>query len=79
MKKVLLTITSILLLLLLNVNAQSVYKIHAGQGYTSNIYVLDPVTLDTLKFIPEVGGYRIAHCRCIIKYIQRVPATIYML
>lgn len=60
MKKALLIISSILLLL--NVNAQSVYKIYAGQGYTSNIYVLDPITLDTLKFIPEVGGYRIAHC-----------------
>jgi len=59
MKRTLLTISFLLALFM--ANAQT-YKLYAGQGYTSNVYVLDPITLDTIKFIPGAGGYRMAHC-----------------
>jgi len=60
MKKSLLTTS--LLIMFAAINAQPVYKIYAGQGYTANMYVLDPVTMDTLKFISGAGGYRMTHC-----------------
>ncbi len=44
------------------ITAQSAYKLYAGQGYTNNILVLDPISLDTTKFIADAGGYRMVHC-----------------
>lgn len=50
------------MLIVSQVHSQPVYKLYAGQGYTSNIWVLDPVSMDTIKFIQGAGGYRMAYC-----------------